>query len=168
MTKAPGAGLTRLLRVTSLVEDGILVFLLAVMIALAITQILLRNFFGFGFSWADPLLRILVLWVGLAGAIVATRENNHISINVLSRYMPTQAKKIARTIVDLFACAVSAVIAYHAARFVQMEHEFGTVGFASVPAWVCELILPLAFAIIALRYLAFLLIDLKTIIKGGR
>ena len=54
------------------VEDALLVILLSLMILLAATQILLRNFFDLGFVWADPLLRALVLWLGLIGATVAT------------------------------------------------------------------------------------------------
>jgi len=50
-------------------EDGILVVLLSVMILVAAAQILLRNFFDIGLSWGDQALRILVLWVGLMGAV---------------------------------------------------------------------------------------------------
>ena len=33
------------------------------------------------------------------------------------------------------------------------ERIAGTIAFASVPTWVCELILPVAFGVIGLRYL---------------
>lgn len=149
------------------IEDGMLILLLSSMILISITQILLRNFFDFGFSWADPLLRILVLWVGLAGAIVATRENNHISINILSRYLSARMKIVMRIVVDVFTASVCMVVAYHAARFVLMERSFGAIAFASVPTWICELILPLAFGIIALRYFTSFLIHLRAVITGA-
>jgi TRAP-type C4-dicarboxylate transport system permease small subunit len=72
-----------------------------------------------------------------------------------------------RVIVDLFAAGVCAVVAYHAARFVLMERSFGSIAFASVPTWICELILPLAFGIIALRYFTFFLINIRTILTGA-
>ena len=56
-------------------EDALLVILLTAMIVLACTQILLRNFFDSGIVWIDPLLRVMVLWLGLVGATVATRHN---------------------------------------------------------------------------------------------
>ena len=34
------------------------------------------------------LIRILVLWVGLVGAMVASREDDHIHIDLLERYLP--------------------------------------------------------------------------------
>ena len=55
------------------------------MIVLAGTQILLRNLFDSGFVWIDPLLRVMVLWLGLLGATVATRQDKHIRIDLLSR-----------------------------------------------------------------------------------
>ena len=67
-------------------EDGLLALLLSVMIVLAGTQILMRNLFDSGFVWIDPLLRVGVLWLGLIGATVATRNNKHIRIDLLSHY----------------------------------------------------------------------------------
>jgi hypothetical protein len=33
-----------------------------------------------------------------------------------------------------------------------MEHAYGDMAFAQVPVWLCESIIPCAFAVIALRY----------------
>ena len=55
------------------VEDAVLALLLGAMILLAPLQIALRLFFNEGLTWADPLIRVLVLWVGLFGAISASR-----------------------------------------------------------------------------------------------
>ena len=95
-----------------------------------------------------------MLWVGLAGAIVATREDHHISINVLARFLPTKILAVSRSLTDLFAAIISGLIAYHSARFVIGEFEAQTIAFATVPAWICQLILPVAFAVMAIRFLA--------------
>ena len=55
------------------VEDFVLALLLSAMILLASAQIFLRNLFDSSLSWGDPMLRILVLWVGLLGALAASR-----------------------------------------------------------------------------------------------
>ncbi|MEJ2132885.1 MAG: hypothetical protein P8Y95_14985, partial [Gammaproteobacteria bacterium] len=44
------------------------------------------------------------------------------------------------------------VMAYASFRFVQFEYEDGLVAFAGVPAWACEVIIPLAMAVMGLRY----------------
>ena len=160
--------ISKILRIEHHIEDGILIALLASMTGLAISQIFLRNFFNTGFSWASPLLGILVLWVGLSGSIVASRQKNHISINVLSNYLPKNGQLIAEAVVELFTAIVSGIIAYHSARFVLSEYEYEVIAFNSVPAWICELILPVAFGMIALRYLAHSIDDFKQFIRRRR
>ena len=81
------------------VEDALLVVLLSAMILLASTQILLRNFFDSGFVWIDPILRVMVLWLGLIGATVATRYNKHIRIDLLSRYFERNTHRLIQSIV---------------------------------------------------------------------
>ena len=57
----------RLIRSLANIEDALLVAMLTVMIVLAVGQVLMRNFFGLGFPWGDPIIRLLVLWIGLMG-----------------------------------------------------------------------------------------------------
>jgi TRAP-type C4-dicarboxylate transport system permease small subunit len=135
-------------------EDAVLVFLLSVMVLLAGGQILLRNSFDAGLFWADPLLRVLVLWVGMVGAMAAARADRHITVDVLSRLLSARARRHTRALTDACTAVVCAVLAWHAGRLVVAEYQGGAIAFADVPAWVCELILPLGFAVMGLRYLA--------------
>ena len=135
------------------IEDTVLVVLLLLMISMAVLQIVMRNMFDSGIIWGDSLVRILVLWIGLMGAMIASRNNNHISIDVLSRYLPKQIKKITHLIISVFTSFVCAVMAYFSFNFVIMEKQDGFTAFANMPAWVCEIIIPIAFSIISLRYI---------------
>ena len=146
------AGAT-IIRIINRVEDGLLVIILSSMILLSIFQVLARNFFSEGVVWIDPMLRMLVLWVGLAGAVVATRTDNHIRIDVLIKYMPERFRAYVHRLVYLFTSSVCLLITWHAYRFVYSEYEYGSVAFASIPVWVTALILPLGFFFIAVRYL---------------
>jgi TRAP-type C4-dicarboxylate transport system permease small subunit len=144
--------LQRLLHYTNMVEDSLLVFLLAAMIIIATVQILLRNAWDTGFAWGDPLLRILVLWVGLLGAMVATRKDNHISIDILTRYLSARSKRVSGLLSDSFTLCVCSVLTYHSARFVLQDQEAGIIAFSGLPAWWFELIIPVGFAVMSLRY----------------
>ncbi len=143
------------------VEDAILVGLLALMIGMSVTQIFLRNLFESGIIWSDVLVRILVLWVGLVGAMVASRQGNHITIDLLDRYLPTTAKPIVNFVVELFTALICSVVVYYSLVFVQMEFVDGGTAFAWVPVWVCEAIIPFAFSVIALRYFILSFTNLK-------
>jgi TRAP-type C4-dicarboxylate transport system permease small subunit len=147
--------LTRLQRVTAVLEDGLLILILTAMILVSGTQIVLRNLFDGAILWADPLLRVAVLWVGMIGAMVATRSDKQIAIDALSRFLPQHWKFRFRVVTDLFTAAVSAVVAWSAFRLMMGDREAGGMAISFVPVWVCESILPVAFAVIALRYLLF-------------
>lgn len=133
-------------------EDSLLVFILSSMILLAVFQVVSRNLFAEGVVWIDPLLRILVLWVGLAGAVVATRTDNHIRIDIFTKYLPQNIQPYVQRTVYLFTLVICLVISWHAARFVYSEYEYGTVAFAAVPTWLTAIIIPVSFLLIAVRY----------------
>jgi TRAP-type C4-dicarboxylate transport system permease small subunit len=148
------------------VEDAILVGLLLLMIGMSVTQIFLRNLFETGIVWSDVMVRILVLWVGLVGAMVASRQDNHITIDILDRYLPERAKVYANFVVKLFTALICTIVAYYSLLFVQMEFADGGMAFAQVPNWLCEAIIPFAFTVIALRYFLLSFMNLKTIVKS--
>jgi len=133
-------------------EDGLLVALLAIVIVLSTTQIGLRGLFNAGLVWVDPLLRVLVLWLGLTGASVASRANNHIKIDLISRYFSRRGNLIIQAVTCLFTGLVCVILAWHGGRWVRLEYLDGMRGFAGSPAWLLESIVPLAFALIGLRY----------------
>ena len=135
------------------VEDAVLAVLLGAIVLLAPLQIALRELFGAGLAWADPLLRALVLWVGLLGALAASRDGRQISIDAISRVLPARARAAAGALTSLSTAGISGLVAYHGARFVHSELRFGSVAFSGIPAWWLESVIPFAFGWIALRYL---------------
>jgi len=133
-------------------EDTVLAGLLGVAICLAPLQIALRNFFDTSLAWGEPALRMLVLWIGLFGALVASRDHRQISVDVVSRVLPARARLVTRAVTSAFCAVVAGIIAFYGGRFVASEYEFGTTAFAGLPAWIFQSIIPFAFAAIAIRY----------------
>lgn len=136
------------------VENALLALVLFTMIGLAVSQVLLRSVSGSGLAWADEALRLLVLWAAMLGAIAASRDNVHLRIDLLSRFLPTHWRRATAVLVDLFAAAVSAILAWYSWRFVAETREFGDQVLGTWPAWGFQAILPVAFTLIAYRYLA--------------
>lgn len=134
-------------------ERGLLALMLSAMIGLGLGQILLRNIWSSGIDWADPLLRLLVLWIAMLGAMQATHQDRHIRIDLLSRYLPSGLKPWQSRLSNLAAGLICLPLAWHAGRFVILEYQDGTRLFSGFPAWVAELALPLGFALMALRML---------------
>jgi TRAP-type C4-dicarboxylate transport system permease small subunit len=156
----------KLARVGRTVEDALLVGMLAVMVLLAGLQILARNFLGEGLVWSDQLLRILVLWVGLLGALAASRDNNHIVIDLVPKLLPARAKRGIEIVIFAFTSAVSALVAWHAARFVIEEYGYSQPLLGPVPGWVFQTIIPLGFGLIAWRYAVYTAVAVRSTLFG--
>lgn len=133
-------------------ETALLVVLLLFMITMAVVQIVMRNFFTSGIIWGDSFLRIIVLWLALVGAMVASRSGKHIAIDVFIHYLNEKQRRFARRITDVFTASICFIMMYYSYAFVIMEYQDQGIAFASVPSWVCEAIIPFAFLMIGLRY----------------
>lgn len=180
MTEEPGSGggpagaVARVVAVLHRVEDAMLVLLLGAMVLLAPLQILLRNVFDSALIWGDPLLRVLVLWLGLFGAMAASRGDRHITVDVVARLLPAAGSRALRVVTSAFTAAVCGVVAWHSWLFVQTEREWGSTAFNDIPAWLFELVIPLSFAVIGLRYAllmgneALALLSGRASRRGGR
>ncbi len=147
-------------------ETALIVLILTVMVVMAFLQVVLRNLFSSGILWADIFLRHLVLWVGFIGASIATRENKHINIDVLTRLAPEKARVYILMITNVITMGISIVLAIAGYHFLAMEMKFKTILFENVPAWIFELIIPIGFGMIAFRYLLHILTCILDISEG--
>ena len=134
-------------------EDALLLIILVSMILLAGTQIFLRNAFDSSLFWGDEMLRLMVLWLTIAGGLAASRMDKHISIAVVDRFLPGKAQLVTKVIIDLFTAFICGLFAWHSARFVMGSYEYGDMLMRSVPAWTLQIILPVGFALMAFRHI---------------
>lgn len=142
----------RLDRAGRFLETALLVTLFSSMMLLAVGQIVLREVFNTGFVWADELVKLMVLWLAMVGSIAATRDNRHIRIDALSHVFPRLVVQLTRLVVDLFAAAVSGLIAWHTWRYLQVEIEYADTVLVDTPAWIAHSVLPAAFLLISFRF----------------
>lgn len=140
-----------------IVEDSALILALIVMLGMALLQIVLRNFFDAGFLWAESFLRILVLWVAILGAMVATRDGRHIAIDLVSKVLPVGWLRFTTTVTSLFSAAICFIAAWYCIDYIRYEYEDGTIAFGAVPVWICQSIMPLGFGVMGFRFLVWTL-----------
>jgi len=133
-------------------ENVLLSFLVIGLIALASIQIVMRNILSMGYPWTDSVVRLMVLWLALAGGMAASRDQKHIAIDIVTRALPPNGKRIADVIAHLFTALVTGLLAWHSFRFVRDSYVFGDALMTNWPAWVFQLILPFGFAVICYRY----------------
>ena len=148
---APSRGTAWLARLHR-AEDLLLAGLLAALLLVSVAQIGLRLFFDTGLTWAEPASRAGVLWLALLGALGATRGRKHIAIDALPRILPATARRVAWSVTQGAAAAISLALAWFGLGMVQLEREAPVPFIAGVPSWVPMLVFPLGFGLMALRF----------------
>ena len=125
------------------------------MIGVSVFQIINRQLLNgsFSLSWADELVKIIVLWLAMVGSIAAARDNRHIRIDLISHVLSGPVVAWAKVVVDLFAAVVCAVIGWHSYRLIREEMSWGDTIFTDVPLWLLHAIVPLAFLLLSYQFL---------------
>ncbi len=149
---SPSGVLPRIAAHVRWAENGLAVAAILLMAVLPVNEIILRKFFKTGIPGSTSYVQHLTLWVGFLGAMLASREKRHLTIAAASERLPPRAKRIVGWVTAAVSAGVSASLAHAALEFVKSEMEAPTKLAGWLPVWVAQLILPIAFAIMALRF----------------
>ena len=132
------------------IETGLIAILVLAMVLLAGAQIVLRNFFDTGLAWAEPLLRAMVLWAAMLGALAAARDDKHIGLDLMTHFVRGRAQRVLRVVTLLFAAGICAAMAWYGLELVKLDYASATE-VAGIPGWCIEAVIPVGFSLLALR-----------------
>lgn len=135
------------------IEAIMIVGILLSMMIISAVQIVMRNLFDSGLLWAESYIRIAVLWLALLGAMLASQHHKHLAIDALLHKLSPPVQYWLRRFNDLFSAIICFIISYHSSFFIYSDYQQGSIAFSIIPSWLCEVIIPIAFAIIGYRYL---------------
>jgi TRAP-type C4-dicarboxylate transport system permease small subunit len=115
-----------------------------------------------GLIWAQSVGLSGMLWVGFLGASMATKEGNHLTLEITEIIWKGNLKKHVSRVGALAASTFCAVLAWLCWLQVQLEyHEWkdtegatGTMMGLEAPRWAVFMVLPLAFSVMAARLFA--------------
>jgi TRAP-type C4-dicarboxylate transport system permease small subunit len=144
---------SRFIRSVCIIEDTVITVMLCTMVLLVLLQIVLRNVYFTGIPGAAEMVRHLVLWVAFLGAGIAAREGKHIRIDAVHRILPESLKYTAEVLTGLFTTIICAILFYASLQFVRTDFGLGTtIGFLNCPVWILEVVIPVGYGIVTLRY----------------
>ncbi len=135
------------------IEDGLMVSLLLAIIGIGITQIILRNFFHSGISWADVSIRHLFFILGFMGAIVATKQGGHLAMDLAPRLLSGKPKRFIEILIQIVSCIVTAILAKATYDYVWIEKSLESFLLDGIPSYWAFAIIPIGFTLISLNFL---------------
>jgi tripartite ATP-independent transporter DctM subunit len=121
------------------------------MAVLPLLEIAWRAIFKFGIPGSGPYVQHLTLWVGFLGAAIAAREGQLLALATGTFIPEGRARRVTEVIAAAVAAAVAALLFRASLGMVLIERQAGSMIAAGVPVWVGQVVLPVSFALIALR-----------------
>jgi len=138
-------------RLLTAAEDAIATLAMLAMVVLPLLEIFVRRAFGVGVPGSGPFVQHLTLWVGFLGAAIAAREGKLLALATGTFIPDGRARRAAEVFAAGVAAFAATVLAWGGVQLVLSERRAGTTIGADVPAWVAQLVLPIAFGLIAAR-----------------
>jgi len=128
------------------VEAGNLAVVLVLlgMVALPVVAALWRRLTGQSLVSAAVLVQHLTLWIGFLGALLATRAGKHLHLTTLDLVPAGHARNLVKLVTNWVSAAVTAVLAYAAAKLVRAETESPRLVVAGIPFWWSMTVMPVA------------------------
>ncbi|MBI4576228.1 MAG: TRAP transporter small permease subunit [Planctomycetes bacterium] len=139
----------------ALLERGLLVGLVASLVLLSAAQVVARQLLP---DWLPLFLRHEVLWIGLVGASLATREGSHITVDVVAKLLRGPAARRLEVVTGFAAYGgclylAQAAWAWQADKAARSHVLFRVegLGLDVLEAWA-TVVIPAALSIMAFRF----------------
>jgi len=134
-------------------ENWFSYFILIFLALLPIAEIFMRNVLHSTLPGVVLIVQHLTLWIGVAGAALAARENRLLSFTLGVQFFPQDSRlaRYARFLAAIVGTAVSLGLAKASVDLVISEYQFKSYILSGVPSWVAEIVMPAGFLVIGLR-----------------
>ncbi len=134
-------------------EEGIVAFLMAAMTLTTFVQVVARYVFNYSFVWALELNGVLFAWLIFIGMSYGVRVGAHIGIDAVVRLLRPGTARVVAMVATVLCIVYALIVAVGGWQYVKKMYDVGIeMQDLPVPQWVPRLILPLGFALLALRF----------------
>lgn len=123
--------------------------LMAVMLALALAQIVSRGVFHFSLDWAEELARVALVWSVLLVAPYAYRKGAHVAIVSFAEALPPRLLALTSLLLNALIVWILAVLFVESFAFWRRGLEIMASSLPFKMAWIYAIV-PAAFAMLLL------------------
>lgn len=142
----------RLLKAADRLEEAFMIVALTFMTLLTFLQVVLRYGFGTGFVWSLEATTYTFAWLVLIGMSYGVRTQAHIAVDLVTSRLTPSGARIFAAVALVCGLAYCALMIYGSSQFLDRLMTLGTdARDIPLPRWVLTGIMPIAFALLALR-----------------
>ena len=141
----------RLLGIIHAVENAFSPLLLLLITLILALTIVARLFGVASLRASNDYIRHLVLWIAFAGALITTREKNHLSLSVGVERIPERIRRWVTAGTSFVSAAICSAQAMSSLSFI-LEGFSPSARAGIVPIKLAVLIMPLGYAFMTARF----------------
>jgi len=150
IAQAPRGTVTEKLRRA---ENLLLTAALAALVALPLSEALLRKLIHAGITGSAVFVQHLTLVITMLGAAAAARDGKLLTLFEFASFASPRVRAFSRAIGSWGAAIVTALLILSSLHLVASERAAGTELAYGLPLWIVQLVLPIGFLVIMLRLL---------------
>lgn len=129
---------------------------------LVLVNIIMRYFLKTGIPWSEEVATGCFVWTVFIGAAAAFKENQHIGIDILVKYLSDDKKHLVKLFVDVLLVIVIAFITVLSIQYIFTSYTKPTPVLGVSSAYISSAI-PVGFILMLMRSIQFLINDLKIV-----
>jgi len=133
------------------IENLVSILILSALAVLPILEIVVRKFFQASVPGSAAFVQHFTLWIGFLGAAIAAREGRLLSLTAGPSLLQGGKRAVAEIFSGAVGAAVSVLLCIASLELVRAEAQGGTELVLGIPVWAAQAVMPVGFALIALR-----------------
>ncbi len=115
--------------------EGLVVFLMFLLIILGGTQVLSRYIFSYSITWANEILKYSLIWLVFLCTGIALQKNLHISMNTFVAKMPSRIKIVLKYFVFISEIVIGCAIVFYSIQLIKVA-SFQTTPALGIPIYI--------------------------------
>ncbi|WP_460275922.1 TRAP transporter small permease [Celeribacter sp. ULVN23_4] len=149
-------------------EEALIVFLLALMSVLIVTQVIMRYVFSASLAWSDEAARYCFVWMTYLGVAFGVKHSAHVNVTAAIELFPERLHPWFRMLVTCLVGMFAMLVVWEGWFLVQKLLRFGQKSSSlGIPmAWV-YMAPVVGFSLVLVRLTQNLWTEIKTLRTGG-
>jgi C4-dicarboxylate transporter DctQ subunit len=134
-------------------EEGLIAFLMAAMTLVTFMQVVARYVFNYSFVWALELTGVMFAWLIFTGMSYGVRVGAHIGVDAVVKTLSAGPARVVGIVATILCIVYASIVFFGGFTYVRKMYDVGIL-MQDIPIqqWIPRVILPLGFALLALRF----------------
>lgn len=136
------------------IEESLTGALLFSATILLFVNVIMRYFFKSSTTWAEEVIRYMMIWITFIGGSLCTRDYLHVGITLLAENSTPKVAKILTALAEIVSGIFSFIIAYYSLENTLLVLKTSQLSSAlRMPMWIVYISLPIGCTFMGIRFI---------------